>query len=395
MASGGGGGYPGSPSAPSAPPAPSAYGAQQAWQQPNFNSGAPNYSSAPPPSSYSSTPSSLAYSGSQRYNSQSSFGGSAHAPTIPTATPYTDPQHALYGQSQPPTSYGQQGRPQSPAGYGQTNLPHTPHADPSNLSSSYQSQPPSSYGRAPSSYGQPQPSTYGQPPQPSGYGQPPSPSSYGQAPQYGQSGYAQQSQYSAGGYPPSVYGAAYGQSFNQHPKPKVQFPPGTDPEIIRAFELGDIDGSGAIDAGELGRVLSSGLPFSTRTVNLMLHLYSGHGANKIGPIEFTALWKALKEWKVCFERSDRDRSGTIDYNELRDGLLSMGYAISPSLLTILISKYDRTGQAQALDYDNFVECGFVVKGLTDRFKAKDVRLAGSATLDYESFMTMVLPFIVA
>ncbi|CAM6114253.1 unnamed protein product [Calypogeia fissa] len=68
-------------------------------------------------------------------------------------------------------------------------------------------------------------------------------------------------------------------------KPKVQFLPGTDPEIIRAFELGDIDGSGAIDAGELGRVLSSGLPFSTRTVNLMLHLYSGHGANKIG------LWK--------------------------------------------------------------------------------------------------------
>lgn len=59
--------------------------------------------------------------------------------------------------------------------------------------------------------------------------------------------------------------------------------------------------------------------------------------------------------QVCFERFDRDRSGRIDHNELRDGLLSMGYAISPPLLNILISKYDRTGQAKAMDYDNFVE----------------------------------------
>lgn len=37
----------------------------------------------------------------------------------------------------------------------------------------------------------------------------------------------------------------------------------------------------------------------------------------------------------------------------------------------------------------------VEQGLTDRFKAKDVQFRGSATLDYETFMQMVLPFIVA
>lgn len=37
----------------------------------------------------------------------------------------------------------------------------------------------------------------------------------------------------------------------------------------------------------------------------------------------------------------------------------------------------------------------LIQGLTDRFKAKDTRFTGSATLDYESFMTMILPFIVA
>jgi hypothetical protein len=37
----------------------------------------------------------------------------------------------------------------------------------------------------------------------------------------------------------------------------------------------------------------------------------------------------------------------------------------------------------------------VVQGLSEKFKEKDINLQGSATLDYETFMLMVLPFIVA
>ncbi|EFJ19099.1 hypothetical protein SELMODRAFT_111674 [Selaginella moellendorffii] len=114
-----------------------------------------------------------------------------------------------------------------------------------------------------------------------------------------------------------------------------------------------------------------------------------------GPTEFATLWKALRDWRGTFERFDRDRSGRIETGELRDALLSLGYAVPPSVLQILVSKYDKTGQARGLDYDNFVECGLVVKGLTEKFKEKDVKLTGSATLSYEAFMLMVLPFIVA
>jgi calcium-binding protein CML len=37
----------------------------------------------------------------------------------------------------------------------------------------------------------------------------------------------------------------------------------------------------------------------------------------------------------------------------------------------------------------------VVQGLSEKFKEKDQNYTGVATMDYETFMLMVLPFIVA
>lgn len=173
------------------------------------------------------------------------------------------------------------------------------------------------------------------------------------------------------------------------------FPPDTDPEIVRAFQAADRDNSGQVDEQELQRALSTNQPFGLRTVRLMIHLFGAKDAKKIGPREFTSLWKSLKDWKVVFERFDRDRSGSIDKGEMGEALLSLGYVISPQVVDCLLQKYDRTGQARAMDYDSFVECGLIVKGLTEKFKEKDTQLRGSATLDYQTFMLMVLPFIVA
>eukprot|EP00249_Psilotum_nudum_P005735 c19160_g1_i1 orf=255-1088(+) len=239
------------------------------------------------------------------------------------------------------------------------------------------------YGRVPSNV------------MPSAQGQPPTAQPYYAQGQWSQnvSAIPPSSVPPSGVYQPYGYPQHYGGQFAQ--TVKGHFPPGTDPEIIRAFQMVDRDGSGVVDASELQKALSTNHPFSMRTVRLMIHLYGPKGNEKIGPIEFVALWKALKDWRGIFERFDKDRSGSIDSHEMRDALLSLGYAISPLILQCLLQKYDRTGQARAMDYDSFVECGLIVKGLTERFKEKDTRLTGSATLSYEDFMLMVLPFIVA
>lgn len=45
-------------------------------------------------------------------------------------------------------------------------------------------------------------------------------------------------------------------------------------------------------------------------------------------------------------------------------------------------------------YEKVLIFGYV-QGLTEKFKEKDTQYTGSATLSYETFMTMVIPFLVA
>lgn len=57
-----------------------------------------------------------------------------------------------------------------------------------------------------------------------------------------------------------------------------------------------------------------------------------------------------------FEKVDRDRSAKIDTNELREALMSLGFAVSPVVLDLLVTKFDKTGgKSKAIEYDNFIE----------------------------------------
>jgi calcium-binding protein CML len=161
--------------------------------------------------------------------------------------------------------------------------------------------------------------------------------------------------------------------------------------------LADQDGSGFIDDKELQGALSSyNQSFSLRTVRLLMYHFTNSSTRRIGPKEFTALFYSLQSWRSIFERFDRDRSGKIETNELIEALLSLGFAVSPVVLDLLVSKFDKSGgKSRAIEYDNFIECCLTVKGLTEKFKEKDTTLSGSATFTYESFMLTVLPFLIA
>ncbi|KAJ9181060.1 hypothetical protein P3X46_009231 [Hevea brasiliensis] len=264
-------------------------------------------------------------------------------------------------------------------------------------------------------------SGYPHPPSGYGYGVPPPPQPYGASPQYGAPAPAQPygapsapygapyappagdkppkdkphssaPAYAHGGYPPS---ASYGSPLAS--LVPSAFPPGTDPNVLACFQLADQDGSGFIDDKELQRALSSyNQSFSLRTVHLLMYHFTNTNTRKIGPKEFTSVFYSLQNWRAIFERFDRDRSGKIDSNELREALYSLGFAVSPVVLDLLVSKFDKSGgKNRAIEYDNFIECCLTVKGLTEKFKEKDSSYSGSATFTYEVFMLTVLPFLIA
>ncbi|KAF2300813.1 hypothetical protein GH714_016014 [Hevea brasiliensis] len=141
------------------------------------------------------------------------------------------------------------------------------------------------------------------------------------------------------------------------------FPPETNPNVIRSFQTVDRDSSGYIDENELQQALSSGYQrFNIRTIRLLMFLFKNpRDALRIGPNEFAALWNCLGEWRATFEKYDKDRSGKIDFFELRDALYGLGYAIPPSVLLVLYSKYDDgSGRNIELNFDSFIECGMIV-----------------------------------
>ncbi|THU69548.1 hypothetical protein C4D60_Mb08t15570 [Musa balbisiana] len=217
---------------------------------------------------------------------------------------------------------------------------------------------------------------------------------------HGYGGYGQPAGYY--GHPPPAASApppplgSYGAGPFAALLPSV-FPPGTDPNVVACFQAADRDGSGFIDDKELQQALSSyNQSFSLRTVHLLMYLFTSSNVRKIGPKEFSAVFYSLQNWRAIFERFDRDRSGKIDTSELREALLSLGFVVSPTVLDLLVAKFDKSrGKSKAIEYDNFIECCLTVKGLTEKFKEKDTQYSGSATFTYESFMLTVLPFLIS
>jgi calcium-binding protein CML len=200
-------------------------------------------------------------------------------------------------------------------------------------------------------------------------------------------------------YGQSPFGSGSARPPQMYPPPqRPLFPPDTDPEIVTEFSRADMNQNGTIEAAELKWMLSSqDNPFSHRTVRLMLHLFAENRADtsRIGPLGFVPLWKELKQWQSTFEEFDTDRSKSIELKELEEAIKSIGYCVPDPVLQLLMSKYDFTGQNRSISYDSFIECGLIVKGLSDNFKELDGRDSGFATLSYEKFMLTVLPFIVA
>ncbi|XP_022153897.1 probable calcium-binding protein CML49 isoform X2 [Momordica charantia] len=231
----------------------------------------------------------------------------------------------------------------------------------------YGAPPPTAQPYASSAYGGQQPPPHSQQsyaPVSAPYGAPSAPygSSTGDKPpkdkphqSYGGAGGGHQSYGGAGGGhaypPPNSYGNPFASLLPS------AFPPGTDPSIVACFQVADQDGSGFIDDKELQGVLSSyNQKFSIRTVHLLMYHFTNTNTRKIGPKEFIALFYGLQSWRGIFERFDSDRSGKIDSNELREALLSLGFAVSPVVLDLLVSKFDKSGgKSKAIEYDNFIE----------------------------------------
>ncbi|ELU09983.1 hypothetical protein CAPTEDRAFT_152360 [Capitella teleta] len=235
---------------------------------------------------------------------------------------------------------------------------------------------------APQGYGSYAPPPQGQAP-PGGYAPPPQNQHRGYAPQpqgqpggYG-GGYAPQGGY-PGGYAP----------------PPPACPPGISPELWGWFQSVDADHSGKITATELRQALVNGnwSPFNPETCRLMISMFDRDKDGTINAEEFAALWKYIQDWKQCFDRFDTDRSGNISAHELSQAFRAFGYNLSGEFCAICMRVFNRNDR-NSINFDDFIQCSVMLKGLTDSFRQKDTKQQGVIQIQYEEFLKMALDHI--
>ncbi|KAL4079300.1 hypothetical protein J3A83DRAFT_4208691 [Scleroderma citrinum] len=163
------------------------------------------------------------------------------------------------------------------------------------------------------------------------------------------------------------------------------------------FVAVDEDRSGWITARELEAALRNGdwTPFDLDTVKLLMSLFDVDRNGKIGFNEFQGLWKYIKDWQNAFRHFDRDRSGTIDANELRSALSQFGYNLSSHLINLVQRKYSSSIDVyghypSGITFDRFVRACVVIKQLTEAFERLDIHRTGVIQIDYDQFMSTVL-----
>ena len=100
----------------------------------------------------------------------------------------------------------------------------------------------------------------------------------------------------------------------------------------------------------------------------------------------SGLWGFLGAWRSLFDRFDEDQSGYISYDEYSNALVSFGYRLSPTFVTLLFRTYDKSG-GNSMSFDLFVQSCIILKRMTDVFKKYDDDRDGYITLSFEEFLT--------
>nr|XP_054497610.1 programmed cell death protein 6 isoform X1 [Agelaius phoeniceus] len=168
-----------------------------------------------------------------------------------------------------------------------------------------------------------------------------------------------------------------------------------DPSFLwSVFQRVDKDRSGIICDNELQQALSNGTwtPFNPATVRSILGMFDRENKGGVNFNEFTGVWKYITDWQNVFRTYDRDNSGMIDKNELKQALTGFGYRLSDQFYDILIRKFDRQGKGQVA-FDDFIQCCVVLQRLTDVFRRYDTDQDGWIQVSYEQYLSMVFSIV--
>ncbi|KAJ7985506.1 hypothetical protein DPEC_G00352760 [Dallia pectoralis] len=128
-------------------------------------------------------------------------------------------------------------------------------------------------------------------------------------------------------------------------------------------------------------------PFNLETCRLMINMLDRDMSCTMGFNEFKELVTVLNGWKQHFMTMDRDRSGTVDPQEMQQAVNSMGYRLSPQAMNCIVKRFSSQGK---ITFDDYVACCVKLRTLTDLFKKRDQAGQGVAAFPYDEFIQCIM-----
>uniref|UniRef100_A0A3Q0R5W0 Programmed cell death protein 6 n=1 Tax=Amphilophus citrinellus TaxID=61819 RepID=A0A3Q0R5W0_AMPCI len=158
------------------------------------------------------------------------------------------------------------------------------------------------------------------------------------------------------------------------------------------FQRVDKDRSGVISDSELQQALSNGMDHAFNALLSTSAMFDRENKGGVNFNEFAGVWKYITDWQNIFRTYDRDNSGFIDKNELKQALTGFGYRLSDQFYGTLIEKFDRQRKGQVA-FDDFIQCCIVLQRLTDVFRRYDTDQDGWIQVSYEQYLSMVFNIV--
>jgi Ca2+-binding EF-hand superfamily protein len=150
---------------------------------------------------------------------------------------------------------------------------------------------------------------------------------------------------------------------------------------------------GEIDSEELQDLLTASVSkdMSSSVFNLdaCRSMISMLDVDKNGTLdfeEFKVLLSTITSWKRMFTKYDKDRSGTLERNEITQAIRGLGYDLSLGNINILFNRFAR--KRKYMQLDDFAACLCRVKTMEDTFKKSQKQ--GQIQLSKDDFFKITL-----
>jgi peflin len=110
--------------------------------------------------------------------------------------------------------------------------------------------------------------------------------------------------------------------------------------------------------------------------------------------EYIAMHVFINAVGNAFIQNDRDRSQTLDFNEIQGALGSTGFfqQLPPPVIVALLQKVDKTGRAQ-LSYNDFMFVAAHLAFVRSVFEWNDPARTGRINLGFDQFAHLSTEFV--